>query len=103
MAGYQVVDAQAGILVLEAPLFHNRCNFLIERQGQVQLAGGLVGPRQVAYAGERVGVVGPQFGPPELQGFLTDRQSQVQLPGHMVGPRQVVHADERVGDRKSVV
>ena len=55
---------------------------LVERQGQVQLAGQRrVAAGEVVHAGERVGVVGAELGLPELQRLLEERQGQVQLPG----------------------
>src|SRR5262249_21370807 len=69
---------------------------LVQRQGQVELAGGLVGRRQVVHDRERLGVVGAQPGLAALQGLLEERQGSVHLTGGVVGHRPAVLGGHRL-------
>src|SRR5262249_16248435 len=61
-----VVGAEPGLLELE--------RFLEQRQGRVQLAGGLVAQGQVVHAGEGVRVVGAEPGLAEVDRLLEQGQ-----------------------------
>ena len=79
-----MIGAELGLAALEG--------FLEERQGQIELPGGLVAERQVVHAVKRAWVIGPALGLRELEGFLEKRQGQIELAGGQVTGRQVAHA-----------
>ena len=83
---------QTCVFVAEPSFFDPRGRLLQKRQGQVELAGGLIGRRQVGRHAERERMVRVEFGPGQLHVFLHERQRQVEFSGVSIARGQVVNA-----------
>ena len=77
-----MVFAQLGLFDLE--------RFLEQRQGLVQLVGGLVAHGEVVHADERVGVVRTQVRLSQLERLFVQGQGQVELAGSPIDRHSVV-------------